>query len=232
MTEDPGRRPADGGADQPADDVFAQLVSHFDDEPVEHSWPAAEDVTGPSGATNATDDAPDDATGEDGAARAGEDRTPMGPTGASSAASGSPAPGSPVSGLAGGSGGAGGWPGGRSGRDLLDDAVGRSMAGDTGWRRPGDAAAGDGDELDEDEHYVPPPPPKAGWVRPATGLALGSVALGVIILMVPSLMNEASSGAGDIVGVLLILGGVGALVARLSERSPDDEDDPDSGAVL
>ncbi|OHV35921.1 MULTISPECIES: hypothetical protein [Pseudofrankia] len=227
MADNPGPRPADGDADQPADDdVFAELVSHFDDEPAEHTWPEAEDVTPGS-------DAPGDVRSPSGSARlAGDDAADGGENGAPPDPAGA-AP--PASGLA---DGAGGWPGGRSGRDLLDDAVGRGLVEGAGGRRADDAggggaASGDEDDLlDEDVHYVPPPPPRAGWVRPATGIALGAIALGVLILVVPALVSQATGGAGEITGVALILGGVGALVARLGERPPTDDDGPDNGAVL
>ncbi|MDT3445952.1 DUF308 domain-containing protein [Pseudofrankia sp. BMG5.37] len=226
MADNPDPRPADGGADQPADDdVFAELVARFDDEPAEHTWPEAEDVTPGSGAAGEAG-LPATSARTGGDAGDGDDDEPTGPTDA--------AP--PASGLA---DGAGRWPGGRSGRDLLDDAVGRGLVDGSGWRRPGDTAPGapapgadDGDELDEDEHYLPPPPPKAGRVRPATGIAIGAIVLGVLILVIPTLVSQVTSGVGDITGVVLILGGVGGLVARLSERPPTDDDGPDNGAVL
>ncbi|ONH28411.1 DUF308 domain-containing protein [Pseudofrankia asymbiotica] len=221
MADNPDPRPADGGADQPADDdVFAELVAHFDDEPAEHTWPDAEDVIPGSGAAGEVGSLPTSPPAG-GDALDGDDEDPTGPTSVATPASG-PAD------------GAGGWPGGRSGRDLLDDAVGRGLVDGSGWRRPGDTAPGaaDGDELDEDEHYLPPPPPKAGWVRPSTGIALGAIVLGVLILVIPTLVSQVTSGVGDITGVVLILGGVGGLVARLSERPPTDDEGPDNGAVL
>jgi hypothetical protein len=233
MADNPGPRPADGGADQPADDdVFAELVARFDDEPAEHTWPAAEDVpAGPAEDADATRPAAGSALVAGAGPAEGVDDEPgtVPPTvaGADGLAAGGPAA-------------------GPAGRDLLDDAVGRGLAEGTGRRRPDGAEtpatapdprrAGsddDGaDELDEVLHYIAPPPPKAGWVRPATGFALGAIALGVLILVAPALADRATSGAGEIAGVAFILGGVGALVARLSERPPTDDEGPDNGAVL
>ncbi|MCK9921288.1 hypothetical protein MXD61_05125 [Frankia sp. AgPm24] len=84
----------------------------------------------------------------------------------------------------------------------------------------------------DDDHYVPPPPPPLPRIRPVTRWAIGSIALGVVFLMVPSLIGFNQSRSQDVAGVLLILGGVGTLVARMGDRPPTDPDGPDDGAVL
>ncbi|CAO5173787.1 Integral membrane protein [Frankia sp. AiPs1] len=99
------------------------------------------------------------------------------------------------------------------------------------------AATGDGSgaaahEPSEDEHYVPPAPPPLPRMRPVTRWALGSIALGMVFLVVPTLIGFSQSRSQDVAGVLLVLGGVGTLVARMGERPPTDLDGPDDGAVL
>ncbi len=84
----------------------------------------------------------------------------------------------------------------------------------------------------EDDHYVPPPAPPLPRIRPVTRWALGSIALGVVFLVVPTLIGFNQSRAQDVTGVLLILGGVGTLVARMGDRPPTDVDGPDDGAVI
>ncbi|WP_052710667.1 DUF308 domain-containing protein [Pseudofrankia sp. DC12] len=189
-TSDP--RPADGSADQPADeDVFAELVAHFHDEPAATVWPDAENV---GRAAEPTDGQGDEGDGTDPA----EDGAP-------------PA---------------------RTGRDRLDEAIGRTLF----VVGPPQAAGGPGDGAvrEEDDHYVPPPPPRAPWPRPLTWVAIAAIVLGVVVLAVPALVAQAtSSSTQEVLGVLLILGGVGGLVARMGERPPTDDDNwPDDGAVL
>ncbi|WP_238439271.1 DUF308 domain-containing protein [Frankia nepalensis] len=141
---------------------------------------------------------------------------------------------------------------GRTVRDELDDAIARGLAGASGPRRAGgggkpgedraDAAAGERSGTDRadghdaadaaDDHYVPPPPPKAPRIRPVTRLAVGAIVLGVVILLIPELFSLAVGGSQEIAGVLLILGGVGVLVARMGDRPSTDEEGPDDGAVL
>ncbi|MCL9798428.1 hypothetical protein MXD58_029765, partial [Frankia sp. AgKG'84/4] len=93
------------------------------------------------------------------------------------------------------------------------------------------AAAGQDDPAGDD-HYVPPPPPPLPRMRPVTRWALGSLALGVVFLVVPSLIGLNQSRSQDVTGVLLILGGVGTLVARMGDRPPTNSEGPDDGAVI
>jgi hypothetical protein len=146
-------RPADGEPAGPAEDeVFADLVAHFHEDPDERAWPEAEDVARPRPAD------PD---------HAGDPRT----------------------------------------LGYVDDP--------------------------DADHYVPPPPPRAGWVRPVTGLALLAIALGVVVLALPEIVSAVTSSVTqEVVGVVLVLGGVGLLVARMGDRRPDDDDPDDNGAVL
>ncbi|ADP79873.1 DUF308 domain-containing protein [Pseudofrankia inefficax] len=199
MSDPSDPRPADGSADQPADDdVFAELVAHFHDEPAASVWPDAENVgraaEPPDGPTGDADEAGDDgdagdASG-DGGPRAGTDR------------------------------------------DRLDEAIGRTLF--VVGPPPAAGTSGGGAVSEEDDHYVPPPPPRAPWPRPLTWVAVAAIVLGVVVLAVPALVAQAtSSTTQEVLGVLLILGGVGGLVARMGERPPTDDDNwPDDGAVL
>jgi hypothetical protein len=54
----------------------------------------------------------------------------------------------------------------------------------------------------------------------------------VAILLVPAMLGLGRDGPQDVVGVLLILGGVGTLVARMGERPPTGADGPDDGAIV
>lgn len=120
---------------------------------------------------------------------------------------------------------------GRDNRSPLDgiaglDAAVRAAFGTAGRDAPEYPGA------DDDDHYVPPPPPPVPKLRPVTRWALGSIALGVAILVVPALIGLNHSRSQDVAGVLLILGGVGTLVARMGDRPPTDFDGPDDGAVV
>lgn len=88
------------------------------------------------------------------------------------------------------------------------------------------------DPLDEDEgHYEPPPPPP--FPRPSgySVLALLILALGVICIFFPDLV-EASESGGFAFGVICILGSAGIFIWRLHDRHPDDPEDPDDGAIV
>jgi hypothetical protein len=69
-------------------------------------------------------------------------------------------------------------------------------------------------------------------MQPVTRWALGCIVLGVAVLFVPAMFGFGREGPTDIVGVFLVLGGVGTLVARMGERRPTDTDGPDDGAVV
>ncbi|MBL7621617.1 DUF308 domain-containing protein [Frankia sp. AgB1.8] len=205
MSDPSDPRPADGSAARPAaDDVFAELVAHFHDEPAASVWPDAENV----GRAAETTDGPTEDDGE-----AADDREAADEGEAGDASGDGP-------------------PRAGTDRDRLDDAIGRTLF----VVGPPQAAgtSGGGAVSEEDDHYVPPPPPRAPWPRPLTWVAVAAIVLGVVVLAVPALVAQAtSSTTQEVLGVLLILGGVGGLVARMGERPPTDDDNwPDDGAVL
>ncbi|OAA28278.1 hypothetical protein UG55_1006253 [Frankia sp. EI5c] len=229
----------------PADDeaAFLDLVARFDREPAqgERLWPAAEDLDGPRRPSiiiirptgRRPDGLPPDGrhlAGDDpgeptlppaapGEADSGGEPGGLRPTGSPEAGAGAsadgaaPSAGSPPAGTA---------PGRRSAGPGSPDGAGWTVFGADGATPAGD----------QDDHYIPPPAPPIPKLRPVTRWALGSIALGVAILVVPSLIGMAQARSRDVAGVLLILGGVGTLVARMGDRLPTDFDGPDDGAVV
>jgi hypothetical protein len=212
------------------DEAFAALIARWDEAPADRHWPAAEDLTEPRRPR-----------------RAGRPGLPP-PVGPADLG-GVIAPGAP--GVPRRSG-----PPGPSGLPDVSAFPGPEPAADTpdgaADDRPRDGAqppAGGADlaaapanrfvsdaqgNAEDDNHYIPPPAPPAPRMRPMTRLALGSIALGVAILVVPTLLHRATTATREVTGVLLILSGVGVLVARMSDRPPTDLDDgpDDNGAVL
>src|SRR3954452_3433515 len=71
--------------------------------------------------------------------------------------------------------------------------------------------------------------PPAHPVTKGRGVAL---LLGLALLVAPTLLGLEHTTPVNLLGVLSILGGVGLLVSRLSERSSDDYEGPDDGAVV
>jgi hypothetical protein len=69
-------------------------------------------------------------------------------------------------------------------------------------------------------------------MRPVTRWALGSIVLGMAVLFVPAMFGFERGRSSDVVGVFLILGGVGTLVARMGDRPSTDADGPDDGAIV
>ncbi|HVX43492.1 MAG TPA: hypothetical protein VHC49_06390 [Mycobacteriales bacterium] len=99
------------------------------------------------------------------------------------------------------------------------------------WSAPPEPEVDEG-ILEEDEgHYEPPPPPP--FPRPSgyTMLALLILALGVICIFFPDLVQASESG-GFAFGVICVLGSAGIFIWRLHDRHPDDPEDPDDGAIV
>ncbi|AEH10460.1 MULTISPECIES: hypothetical protein [Protofrankia] len=96
---------------------------------------------------------------------------------------------------------------------------------------PDDADGYDGPD-DPSDHYDPPPPPPAPRMKPTTRWALCSIAVGVAILLVPTIAGIDHGRPYDVGGVMLVLGGVATLVFRMADRPPTDSADGDDGAVV
>jgi hypothetical protein len=79
-----------------------------------------------------------------------------------------------------------------------------------------------------EEHYEPPAPPPLPVPAPASLYAVLLVAIGLILIGVPSVIGL-SFDVGLILGVVAIAAGVAVLLTRMRERSVDDGDD---GAVV
>jgi len=191
---------------QEADDAaFFDLVAHFDDEPDARHWPAAEEVGDTRRPTVIILRPPFDQS----PSPVQDDQTDPGLDEARF-----------VPGI--------GPHSFRRDDDSTDDVVVIDLGGAAETDGGGPRALDDPD----DEHYIPPEPPPLPRIRPVTRWAIGSIALGMVFLVVPSLIGLNQSRSQDVTGVMLILGGVGTLVARLGERPPTDSDGPDDGAVI
>ncbi|WP_462186414.1 hypothetical protein [Frankia sp. CcWB2] len=202
-----GDAPRPSPRSQKADDAaFFELIARFDDEPESHRWPAAENLDDTRRPTVIILRPPF----EPGGPPVSEDRT-------------DPRPDQLPFPSAGGDSG-------RRGRGGTEDFV--VDLGDLSGSGQVPEGLDDPDLDPDDEHYEPPPPPPLPRIRPVTRWALGSIALGVMFLVVPNLIDFNQSRTQNVAGVLLILGGVGTLVARMGDRPPTDFDGPDDGAVV
>lgn len=83
--------------------------------------------------------------------------------------------------------------------------------------------------IDPEEHYEPPPPPPLPVPSPASLYSVLMVVLGAVLVWAPGLLGL-STDVGLVLGCAAVAGGVGVLVARMRERSVDD--DGDDGAVV
>jgi hypothetical protein len=110
------------------------------------------------------------------------------------------------------------------------DATGSTDGGADGGAETA-AGADDASDLD-DEGYTPPKLGAMPPAHPVTKWGLVALGLGLVLLIFPMVLGLEHSTGVDVVGVLAILGGVGLLVSRLSDRSTDEYDGPDDGAVV
>jgi hypothetical protein len=74
---------------------------------------------------------------------------------------------------------------------------------------------------EDDDHFVPPEPPPLPRPRPATIGAVLLIALGIVLLAVPSMIGF-SEQYGLPLGLLSITGAIVWLVARLRQGPPTD----------
>ena len=85
--------------------------------------------------------------------------------------------------------------------------------------------------LEDDGHYVPPPPPPVPKVRRNTVGALIALAVGLALVFAPNLLGQVQSVELGVFGIVLMLGGAGALVWQMRDAPPTDSG-PDDGAVV
>lgn len=83
--------------------------------------------------------------------------------------------------------------------------------------------------LDIEEHFEPPEPEPFQAPRGAARAAWAVLLLGVALLFAPLIPSTGTGPAGQVVGILCVLGGIGALVWRLRDGS-DGSDPGDDGA--
>jgi hypothetical protein len=91
------------------------------------------------------------------------------------------------------------------------------------WIEPG--------ALEDQHHYVPPPPPPVPRIRRHTVGAVVALVLGLVLVFAPNLVGQVSSLGLGLLGILLMLGGAGALVWHMRDAPPTDSG-PDDGAVV
>jgi hypothetical protein len=229
------------------EDQFAALIAAWDEEPANASWPAAEDtepaaedVTGPP-RRRKTDRRPVDAT-EAPEAPADESATPA-IDDSSAVTDTTEAPDETSSKDT-----------AQTARPDIEDDEDRGahsrvirISGPSFDKTPrtsderadadadGDAAAEDDDTADDDaaeDHYVPPPLPPLPPAHPVTKWGVVALLFGLLLLVAPTMLGLQHTTSVNLLGVLSILGAVGLLVSRLSDRSTDDYDGPDDGAVV
>lgn len=87
-----------------------------------------------------------------------------------------------------------------------------------------------GDQLDEDEHFVPPEPPPVQKPRQGTVVAWLFMAAGLIMLIAPGVM--AMSPAVSLpFGILSLAAGLGLLLIRIKDGPPPGADPHDGSQV-
>lgn len=84
---------------------------------------------------------------------------------------------------------------------------------------------------DDDEGYTPPPPPPLPRFSPYTVLAVCGIAVGLVVLIWPTLL-PVSGDTALVLGFAGIISGFATLVWRLRPGDEDDNDRPDDGAVV
>jgi hypothetical protein len=105
----------------------------------------------------------------------------------------------------------------------------RRVSPPTGGSPPRPDGDQDADQDAEADHYSPPPLPRLDPPSRATRWALLALAVGIALLLLPTLFELGHRTSLDIAGVLCVVGAAGVLLTRLRDRSPDD---PDDGAVV
>ena len=102
--------------------------------------------------------------------------------------------------------------------DSLDE-----QGGLPGWLEPA--------ALEDEGHYEPPPAPRVPRLRVRTLLALAMLLVGLAVLFAPFQVGLDDSAISVLLGLLLVGGGAGLLVAWMRDAPPADSG-PDDGAVV
>ncbi|GAB2595215.1 hypothetical protein GCM10027168_29870 [Streptomyces capparidis] len=90
----------------------------------------------------------------------------------------------------------------------------------------------DHEEVEDEDHFVPPPPPPLPKVDTTTKFAWIAVLGGPLLLLAMVLAQQPITWWMAVLGVGGFLGGFGTLVFRMPDRTEEDEEDPDGGAVV
>jgi hypothetical protein len=97
----------------------------------------------------------------------------------------------------------------------------------SGWR----TSSQDWASASDDEHYVPPEPPP--FPRPRAGTVVGMllIAIGLLLLIVPTIIGLGSR-IGTPLGLVALAAGIGWLVLRIRHGSSSDHGEHGDGAQI
>ena len=99
----------------------------------------------------------------------------------------------------------------------------------TGWRtadRDWDWAS-----ASDEEHYVPPEPPPFPKPRAGTVVGMLLIAIGLLLLIVPTIIGLGTR-IGTPLGLVALAAGIGWLVLRIRHGNPPDQGDRGDGAQI
>ena len=99
----------------------------------------------------------------------------------------------------------------------------------TGWRT-GDQEW-DWASASDDEHYIPPEPPPFPKPRAGTVVGMLLIAVGLLLLIVPTIIGIGTR-IGTPLGLVALAAGIGWLVLRIRHGSPPTHGDRDDGAQI
>src|SRR5437879_1638174 len=104
-----------------------------------------------------------------------------------------------------------------------------ATTGSPGWRTADQEWdwAGASDE----EHYVPPEPPPFPKPRAGTVVGMLLIAIGLLLLIVPTIIGLGTR-IGTPLGLVALAAGIGWLVLRIRHGSPPDHGGRDDGAQI
>jgi hypothetical protein len=99
----------------------------------------------------------------------------------------------------------------------------------TGWR----TADQDWDwaSASDEEHYVPPEPPPFPKPRAGTVVGMLLIAIGLLLLIVPTIIGLGTR-VGTPLGLVALAAGIGWLVLRIRHGGPPDDGDRGDGAQI
>ncbi|HEX4223626.1 MAG TPA: hypothetical protein VHZ97_14760 [Pseudonocardiaceae bacterium] len=99
----------------------------------------------------------------------------------------------------------------------------------TGWRTADQEW--DWASASDEEHYVPPEPPPFPKPRAGTVIGMLLIAIGLLLLIVPTIIGLGTP-IGTPLGLVALAAGIGWLVLRIRHGNPPDHGDRDDGAQI